>query len=166
MADGTLLNLSHRQGAKLLEEAVSLLHQGLLKPAKNKLELALRWQPSAEAYTHLAWVLSFEHKYQDAIALCEKAVELDCEFGNAYNDIGMYYMKLGDLDAAEPWLEKAKKAARYDKRQTPYLNMGRIFLSRCQFSEALAEFEEALKYEPENIELRTVVERIRLKHPR
>lgn len=164
--ESPVLNLSQRQGRKLFDEAMKLLDSGLLHPAKMKFEESVKWHPTAEAYTHLAWVISFEHKFQDAIDLCQRAIALDPDYGNPYNDIGLYYMKLGDLDSAEPWLTKAKRALKYERPQAPYLNMGRIFLSRCQFTEALKEFEEALHFEPDNVELRTVIERIRLRNPK
>ena len=45
----------------------------------------------------------------DAIAQCEIAIELDPEFGNPYNDIGVYLMQQQRLDEAIPWLERANR---------------------------------------------------------
>ena len=45
---------------------------------------------------------------------------IDPEFGNPYNDIGVYLMQQEKLDEAIPWLEKAKQAKRYEPRHFPY----------------------------------------------
>jgi Tfp pilus assembly protein PilF len=55
-----------------------------------------------------------------------RAIEIDPEFGNPYNDIGVYLMQRDRLDDAVPWLERAKLAKRYEPRQFPYMNLGRI----------------------------------------
>jgi len=52
----------------------------------------------------------------EAIAECKRAIEVDPEFGNPYNDIGSYLIALGRHDEAIPWLEQAIVAPRYDPR--------------------------------------------------
>ena len=37
-----------------------------------------------------------------AIADCHRAIDLDPEYGNPYNDIGAYYLELGQLDDTIP----------------------------------------------------------------
>ena len=37
----------------------------------------------------------------------KKAIAIDSDFGNPYNDIGASLIQLGEHDAAIPWLEKA-----------------------------------------------------------
>jgi tetratricopeptide (TPR) repeat protein len=75
--------------------------------------------PTAEAHTFLGWALSFAGRLQDAIQHCLKAIEIDPEFGNPYNDIGVYLIEQDRDDEAIPWLEKAKQAPRYEPRQVP-----------------------------------------------
>ncbi|MEW6055930.1 MAG: tetratricopeptide repeat protein [Bdellovibrionota bacterium] len=104
---------------------------------------------------------SFTGQLDEAIELCKKAIELDPDFGNPYNDIGTYFMKKGELDNAVPWLEQAKEAKRYEPKHFPYLNLGRIYLSQGMFLKALKEFEVALQYDPHNAELQAVIARIR-----
>jgi len=57
-----------------------------------------------------------------------RAIELDPEFGNPYNDIGVCLMPRDKLDESIPWLEKAKQAKRYEPRQFPFMNLGQIYL--------------------------------------
>ena len=88
---------------------------------------SIELNPTAEAHTFLGWTYSFQRKYKEAIAECHKAIQVDPDFGNPYNDIGVYLMQQGKLDEAILWLGKAKQARRYEPRQFPF----RACASRC-----------------------------------
>jgi tetratricopeptide (TPR) repeat protein len=104
--------------------------------------------PTAEAHTFLGWTYSFQGRLEDATAECLRAIEVDPDFGNPYNDIGVYLMQQGKLDEAIPWLERAKQAPRYEPRQFPYMNLGRIYLKQGRWWEALRQFEAAVRVAP------------------
>jgi tetratricopeptide (TPR) repeat protein len=106
--------------------------------------------PTAEAYTFRGWAYSFLGRFEEAIAECKEAIAVDPDFGNPYNDIGSYLMKLGNLDEAVPWLERAKQARRYEPRHFPYLNLGRLYAAQGQLRKAAQEFQGALTYDPGN----------------
>ncbi len=59
-------------------------------------------------------------------------------------------MQQNRLDEAEPWLRRAMQAGRYEPRQFPHLNMGRIHLARKEYGKALEEFRRALRRAPED----------------
>lgn len=109
---------------------------------------SLELHPTAEAYTFLGWTYGNMEDYQRAIVEAEKAIRLDPDFGNPYNDIGVYLMELGKHDEAIPYLEKAKRAKRYCCYQFPHFNMGRIYLKKKQFEKARLEFKKALEIAP------------------
>lgn len=119
--------------------------------------------PTADAHTYLGWTYSFLGRLNEAIAECEIAIELDPEFGNPYNDIGVYLMQQQHLDDAIPWLERAKSAKRYEPRHFPYINLGRIYLSKGMIQKALEEFGGALKLHPEDTDLAELVEDLKSK---
>jgi Tfp pilus assembly protein PilF len=85
-----------------------------------------------------------------AVQDCQNAIEIDPEFGNPYNDIGVYLMQLELLDEAIPWFEKAKVAPRYTPRHFPYLNLGHIYMAKGDQNKALEEYVRALDLDPEN----------------
>lgn len=114
--------------------------------------------PTADAHTYLGWTYSFQGKIHDAIAECEKAIEIDPDFGNPYNDIGVYLMQQQRLDEAIPWLEKAKQARRYEPRHFPYLNLGRVYTAKGMINKALEEFRGALRMNPGDAEIARVIE--------
>src|SRR4051812_29605753 len=104
--------------------------------------------PTAEAHTFLGWTYSFQGRLDDAIEECKLAIAVDPDFGNPYNDIGSYLMKLGRHDEAIPWLEKAIAAPRYEPRHYPHCNLGQVYWEQGQLSRATAEFERALEIAP------------------
>jgi Tfp pilus assembly protein PilF len=76
------------------------------------------------------------------------AIRVDPEFGNPYNDIGVYVMEKGQRDAAIPWFEQAKRTRRYEPRHFPYINLGHIYVSKGMLRRAQEEFAHALRLHP------------------
>lgn len=119
--------------------------------------------PTADAHTYLGWAYSFKGRLNEAIAQCEIAIQLDPEFGNPYNDIGVYLMQQQRFDDAIPWLERAKSATRYEPRHFPYINLGRIYLTKGMIQRALEEFASALEINPRDDELGQMIEELKNK---
>lgn len=136
------------ESRELFEGGLVAIQKGDLQEAVKLLDRSLDVLPSAEAYTYRGWAYSFEERYDDAIADCQRAIATDPEFGNPYNDIGCYLLSQGDADGAIPWFERAKEAPRYEPRHFPYINLGRILLARGEVERATAEFRKALEIEP------------------
>ena len=127
---------------------------GELDRAIELYQESIRVCPTAEAHTFLGWTYSFQGRLDEATRECHRAIEVDPEFGNPYNDIGVYLMQQDRLDEAIPWLEQAKRAPRYEPRQFPYMNLGRIYVQRRRWAEALREFEGAVQAAPADAEAR------------
>lgn len=117
-------------------------------------------RPTAEAHTFLGWVYSFEDRYVEAIAECEKAIQLDPTFGNPYNDIGAYLIELERPDEAIPWFEKAKETKRYCCHFYAYSNLGRVYMMKGMREKARREFLEALRINPKYDYAREMLRRI------
>ncbi|MBI4436294.1 MAG: tetratricopeptide repeat protein [Candidatus Omnitrophica bacterium] len=135
--------------------AIELFQQAYEHQMKGELEEAVALYtrsislfPTAEAYTFLGWTYSFMGKYGEAIAECHKAIEVDPDFGNPYNDIGAYLIELGKFDEAIPWLEKAIHSKRYDSHCFPHLNLGRIWEEKGDYVKAITSYENALRENP------------------
>ena len=138
------------QALALWEEGTGKLLSGDLDEAIRLFTRSLELSPTAEAYTFRGWAYSFAGRFDDAIEECRKAIATDPSFGNPYNDIGCYLMQKGELDEAVSWFERAKKAARYEPRHFPYLNLGRLHAARGDFAAAVVEFQGALEENPED----------------
>lgn len=117
---------------------------GAIAAYKRSIEL----YPTAEAHTFLGWTYSFQGQIDEAIKECEAAIRIDPEFGNPYNDIGVYLIEKGEYDEAIPWLQKAMTAKRYEPRHYPYMNMGRVLARKGSYEEAVRELKKALEIEP------------------
>lgn len=88
---------------------------------------SIRIHPSAEAYNFMGWAYSFLGDYQRAIRCCLKAIEVDPDLGNPYNDIGAYLIEMGRAEEAIPWLKRATRAPRYSCYHYPWYNLGKVF---------------------------------------
>src|SRR5207244_11652039 len=102
-----------QKAVDLLREAYRRQMSGDLDGAVDYYHRSIALHPTAEAHTFLGWTYSFPWNLEAAIAECQEAIAVDPDFGNPYNDIGSYLIKLGRLDEAIPWLEAAIKAPRY-----------------------------------------------------
>ncbi len=152
------------------EQAVELIRQAMEHQMAQEFDQAIRLYkksievfPTADAHTYLGWAYSFKGRLNEAIAQCEIAIELDPEFGNPYNDIGVYLMQQQKLDDAIPWLERAKNAKRYEPRHFPYINLGRVYLSKGMIQQAIREFSGALYIHPADTELAELVQELQSK---
>ncbi len=134
-----------RRAHQLFVEAYRLHMAGNVDAAINRYQESIASRPTAEAHTFLGWALSFLERLDDAIAECKKAIAVDPDFGNPYNDIGSYLLKQGKLDEAIPWLDKAVLAKRYEPRHYPHCNLGRIYWAKGLLNRAISEFERALE---------------------
>jgi Tfp pilus assembly protein PilF len=137
-----------RRAHQLFVEAYRLHMAGDVEAAIARYQESIANRPTAEAHTFLGWAFSFIDRLDDAIAECKKAVAVDPDFGNPYNDIGSYLLKQGKLDDAIPWLERAIKATRYEPRHYPHCNLGRIYWAKGMLNRAISELERALELEP------------------
>ena len=137
-----------RRATELWRAAYRYQMEGELDRAIEHYQRSIEVYPTAEAHTFLGWTLSFQGRLEEATTECLQAIEIDSEFGNPYNDIGVYLMKQEKLDEAIPWLEKAKQAKRYEPRQFPFMNLGRIYLKQERWWDALREFEAAVRLAP------------------
>ena len=146
---------------ELIEDGLSFAAQGDVRRARDTFRDSFDLQETAKALT--CWA-AIEHRLGDtpqAISLCEQAIDLDPEFGNSYNDIGAYLVSQSKLDEAIHWFERATEADRFDSRQNPYINLGRIYMGKRLYLKALQHFEEALRHAPDEPELTTVVDALK-----
>jgi Tfp pilus assembly protein PilF len=146
---------------ELFEQAYAAQMNGDLDRAVELYRGSLEIHPTAEAHTFLGWTYNFQGKVQDAIEECQRAIAVDPDFGNPYNDIGAYLISLNRYDEAISWLERATRAPRYDPRHYPYFNLGRVYLAKGMINRAKECFQEALRIEPRYREAQHAIENIR-----
>jgi Tfp pilus assembly protein PilF len=146
---------------EIFERAYQMQMQGELEVAVDLYKRSLSMCPTAEAHTFLGWTYRSQGKLEEAIDECKKAIALDPDFGNPYNDIGAYLIELGKVDEAVPWLERAIHSPRYASYHYPWFNLGRVYLARDLYSKARECFEHALDIDPDYTPATDAIEKIR-----
>lgn len=148
-------------------EALRLFHEAYQKQTEGELDEAIGLYrksielfATAEAHTFLGWALSFKRLYDQAIDECRKAIDLDPDFGNPYNDIGSYLIEKGKHDEAIPWLEKATEAKRYDSYFFPHYNLGRVWEKKGEWFRAAGSYKAALDSNPDYTLARKALNRL------
>ena len=145
--------------AYVLWQQGNVLHlRGRFEAAADKFRESIEVLPTAEGHTFLGWSLSMLGQTEEAIAECEKAIALDPDYGNPYNDIGVYLMELGRPHEAPPWFEKAMAAERYCCYQFPHFNLGRVLVMQGDFVAARRSFEQSLRHDPDYLPARMALE--------
>ena len=142
----------------LWEQGYVLHLSGRYREAVDSFRESVEVLPTAEGHTFLGWSLSMLGRLEEAVAECHKAIALDPEYGNPYNDIGVYLIDLGRPDEAIPWLEKAISAKRYCCYQFPHFNLGRVRAMEGNIDAARRSFEQALRHDPDYLPARMALE--------
>lgn len=130
--------------------------------AKTNFYKARNYKETAEILTLLAWTYSLLDDRLQAKSYCLKAVQLDSQYGPAYNDFGNYILAEGQVKESIRWFELAKRAHNYQNREYPYINAGRAYVLLKEFDQALAEFSLALTIAPHHNELHETVAKLKI----
>jgi Tfp pilus assembly protein PilF len=145
--------LSSDDKRRLAQESFERAYQhqmkGDLEEAITLYQRSLELFPSAEAHTFLGWTYSFQKRYDEAIDECRKAIAVDPEFGNPYNDIGAYLIELDRWEEAIPWFHQALEAPRYESYFFPHFNLGRVYEHMKLWPKAAECYRSALKLNPQ-----------------
>lgn len=137
-----------RIARRCFQQAYHLQQRGALADAITLYQESITHFPTAEAHTYLGWVYAMLKRYEAAIEECERAIELDPEFGNPYNDIGAYLIEMNRWEEALPWLEQAHRAPRYVNPEFAWFNAGRVHEHFGRWAEAAEAYRTALALNP------------------
>jgi len=133
---------------------------GDVEDAAAYYQMSVDLYPTAEAYTYLGVALAARGQWSDAIVQCERAIRIDPDLGNAYNDLAVYTAELGRLHEALHWLDKAIVAKKYDCRNYPFYHRGRILEQLSRFTEARDAYMTSLEIEPDWEPARVALRRV------
>jgi tetratricopeptide (TPR) repeat protein len=116
--------------------------------AIEKYQQSIEIFPTAEAHTFLGWTYSYLGELDLAIEECQRAISVDPEFGNSYNDIGAYLIAQGQYAEAMPYLNQALTAKRYRAYHFAHFNLGRAQEYQGDYLSAYRHYRKALQIEP------------------
>jgi tetratricopeptide (TPR) repeat protein len=143
--------LTQRKRRKALSCFYEAYHAQLRRDytkAIEKYQQSIEIYPTAEAHTFLGWTYSFLGELENAIEECHRAIEVDPDFGNPYNDIGAYLIAKGEYDAAENYLQQALGAKRYRAYHFAHFNLGRAREYKGDLLNAFRHYKKAIEIEP------------------
>src|SRR5205085_11834235 len=138
-----------REARELFERAFEAQQVEDYEEAVELYQRSIAICPTAEAHTFLGWVYSFQERYDEAIDECLKAIRVDPNFGNPYNDIGSYLVAKGNLYDCVKWFRRALLAPRYESYAFPHMNLGRVYEQRGHLLKAIKHYGLALEQEPD-----------------
>jgi tetratricopeptide (TPR) repeat protein len=91
-----------------------------------------------------------QKNFSKAIQAYQKVIELDPTYVEAYNNLGIIYQMIGDVDRASAAYQKSTEInPKYEKG---YNNLGILLLLRGRYEEASEAFQKALAINANNIE--------------
>lgn len=109
----------------------------------------------AHFYNNRGFETIFEAQHADAPVRWDKvlhdfqlATMVRPDFARAYNNLGVAYTRLGDLDAAEAAYHEA--IASDAKSDAAYHNLGNLWMRRGDFARALEQYDRALELRRRN----------------
>ncbi|MBL1212147.1 MAG: tetratricopeptide repeat protein [Ignavibacteriae bacterium] len=143
-----------------LDLALQLQLEGKIEDAIETYKKSIEFFPTTEAYTYLGWAYSLLDNFEDAIAHCKTAIEIDPNFGNPYNDIGSYLIQMGREQEAIAWLEKAITARKYSTKHFPYYNLGKVFELAGEWKKAMQHYDDALTIKPDFVAAKNALFRV------
>jgi superkiller protein 3 len=134
-----------------------MYRQGRYNEAIEKYEkvMLLKKTPDAEAETNLAIVLrdratfaggkTRDQDFENAIQHFRKAIQIDPNFPQAHNNLGLCYLHLRRFSEAETEIRQAIELKR--DYAIAYFNLGLVEQARHNNQAAVAAFQTSLKYE-------------------
>ncbi|MGM0598744.1 MAG: tetratricopeptide repeat protein [Candidatus Rifleibacteriota bacterium] len=115
--------------------ANALAKNGQLEQAVKEYKICIDQEPSSEYLNYMGKALLNSGRYEEAVESFQKVIE-QCNWPDAYFNLGLAHRSIGNLDLACKMLEKALEI---NPRYREALN------ERAHILEALGKIEEALK---------------------
>ncbi len=96
----------------------------------------------------LIYLLDFDETLK-AIDFFQRAIKIDPDYAEAYNNLGYAHAKIGKFDAAIPFYKKAVSNLFYATPEKAFVSMGKAYYRLGRYDEASAAFKEAIKRAPD-----------------
>lgn len=129
---------------------IHLAESGEIDKAEEKLlSSTLMAQQTPEAYINLGVLKTKSKKYEEAIKLYEKALNLDCENAKAYCFLGNTYTEMQKYEEAEKNYEYAMKIEPFNP--DILINSGICLVRQRKLLQAKEAFQKACKINPLNL---------------
>ena len=95
----------------------------------------------------IIYLLDFDETLK-SIDYFQRAVRIDPDYSEAYNNLGYAHAKIGKFDAAIPFYKKAVSNLFYATPEKAFVNMGKAYYRLGRYDDAATAYKEALKRAP------------------
>lgn len=142
---GVALLFTERYGEAIvaLESALAVLRDNEGKKSKNPEGMA---DLKTESYYNLGLVYYRTGRMEKAIAACQKAIQLEPDFANAYGSLGMVYWETGRHDEAILQYKKAIEIAPMNVEF--HQDLAKIYWQKEMYDEAAATYQIVVTHNP------------------
>ena len=143
---------SREEAAKQgVEYAWSCIGRGDLKMAMRRFNQAWLLDPgNADVYYGFGTILKRQNKYDEAIKMFDKVIEIKPDFWQAYNDRGNCYRDKGNLDQAISSFTQSLQIN--PKSSLSYFNRGIAFCVNQQFDQGVSDFTKVIEMDAKDRE--------------
>lgn len=104
---------------------------------------------TAEAHTFLGWTYSFQGRYAEAMAECQKAILLDPDFGNPTTTSELISSSWAGSWRPFPGSKARSKLPDTRGYHYPYFNLARVYQLREMYNRAIEWLEKASEIAPD-----------------
>lgn len=143
-----LLTMSSARGLSQTSSAVKAPESGIKYGEKGK--VARSANPLAVENYNSGYKAFKARDYKTAVAHYRQAIALDADYVDAYDNCGLAYRRLGNIDSAV-YFYKASIAL-YPKGSTAHGNLALLYSEKKEHAKALKEFDELAKCNPNDPE--------------
>ena len=126
---------------------LSYYNESKFQKAFIEFQTALEFNPRDKEVLNAIGVvqlLQFED-FGKAIEYFKKALKVDKDFSEAYNNLGVAYEKIGKIDDAVASYEKAVSNPMYPHPEKAFNNLGRVYYRAGKFDQAIEAYTGALR---------------------
>lgn len=136
-----------QQATAYYKLGVSYLNENNIQPAFIEFQKAYELNPEDKDVLNaigIIYLLKFED-FPKAMDFFSKALEVDRDFSEAYNNLGFAYEKSGRFEEAIDSYKKALSNLLYRTPEKAYNSLGRVYYRLGRYDEAIDVNKEALK---------------------
>ena len=137
------------------DRATLYFYRGNYELALTEIDRALEIDETAEYFNLKGLILAELGKYEDSKAAYLRAIELEPQFSELHNNLGLLYLKMKNVNEAVLSFEESVK--KNVNNAMAYVNLGNALIELEKFEEALKAYNKALQIDPSNQDAKEAV---------
>lgn len=154
------LELSPHHPAYAVNFAKFCLQKGAVKRAEQLLEQTVKISPSPSAFELLALIRLDQNQGKEVVRLLEESLKLDGDAASSWYYLGLAHHSLGQLDPAIVCYRETLK--RTPKDLGGHLQLGKVYVLRGNWAEALRHLSIAKEGQPAASEVHRYLSQVHL----